>query len=369
MIRILQVTDVLMQRSGITNVLMNYYRFIDKNRVQFDFYVNSAEENLVEEIKQMGGSVYFFPKLNMGNAGTVSKDIEIFISGSMNKYVAIHSHFYQMDFIIFKIAKKYGINHRIVHSHATAFALNNVMKSVRNRVLFTLGMPHTTDYFACGKEAGVFMFGKRRTETSKYYMLRNAIDASKFRYNEEIRKEIRREYGWENSYLIGIAARVSVRKNQIYLVELMPELLRKQPNAKLIIMGDGEELGTLKEKVKRLFLEGKVIFLGTVSNVADFLQALDCFALPSYFEGLPLSVVEAETSGLKCVVSNFVTKEVVVDGLCKHVALENRSAWIDALIEDKEYNRVDKYDRIVEWGYSLEVEAERLAKKYESMVM
>ncbi len=368
MIRILQVTDALKQRYGITNVIMNYYRNINRENVQFDFLVNYAEDDLEKEIKDLGGYVYYFEELSLSNFFKCKQQVDSFFKENGFKYTAVHSHFLQLDFIVLKSAKKYGIKHRISHAHATKFSAYR-LRAFRNKLMFSLGVKYVTDYFACGMDAGQSIFGSSIIQSDSFYVLKNAILIDKFIFNEKMRCEVRKLNRWDSdSCVVGVVGSLSDRKNQAFIIQLMPELLRKNNNVRLVLLGDGEIKDELKQLAESLGVYDKITFKGTVRNVYDYLQSIDCFVLPSKLEGLPLSVVEAETASLKCVVSDVVTREVNINNLCAFCNLNEKDKWIKSILDSFDNQRRDMRDIIVNEGYSLKEAADLLTKKYESMV-
>lgn len=370
MIKILQVTDKISQRRGISIVIMNYYRTIDRTIVQFDFLVNEIEDDLKREIEKLGGKIFIFPQLSLHHINGFVKYMNDFFTNHGSDYVAVHSHFCQANYWVFKYARRNGIVNRISHSHATKFSAGGWVKNTRNALMNQMGMGLTTHYFACSIGAGVNMFGRKRLQSSKFHLIYNAINAEKFRFNSRIRKQIREDlHISEETYLLGIVASLSNRKNQRFIIELMPRLLKYNSNIKLLLLGDGDIKDELKQLVNRLSVKDNVIFKGTVSNVYDFLQGIDCFLLPSRLEGLPLSVVEAEAAGLHCVLSDAITREMNIENLCLYCSLEEPQDWIDAILNNIGTERCDTIDYINKYHYNLNLEADNLCSLYKSMLL
>lgn len=368
MIRILQVTDKICQRWGVATVIMNYYRNIDTSCLQFDFLVNEIDEDLRNEIEQKGGNVYFFPRFSILGIKQMTLVFDDFFKKKQNVYKAVHSHFYQINYWLFKSAEKYGIENRISHSHATKFSAGGWLKNTRNAIMNNMGLPFTTHYFACGYEAGLNMFGKQRMLSPNYSLIYNAINAEKFRFNPDVRALVRRSLNIEDgTYFLGIAASLSDRKNQSYIITIMPELLEVNKNIKLLLLGDGEIRSSLESLSKQLGVKDHIIFQGTVNNVCDYLQAIDCFLLPSKLEGLPLSVVEAEAAGLHCVLSDVITKEMNINNMCTYCALGDNKHWVESILKYKDCERVDTMALINNHHYNLQIEAGNLTSLYYSM--
>ena len=369
MIRIVHVTESLKQRYGVTSVIMSYYRAINKERVQFDFLVNEAEPQIIDEIQNLGGCVYFFPTLGLTNICSVRNDLRSFFEKHHAEYTAVHSAFTQLEFLIFSEAKRVGILHRISHSHATTYTVGGWVKTLRNWLMHTIGKPYVTDYFSCGDEAGLFLFGPQKIRSPYYYKMRNAIRLDRFPYDVSIRDIIRKQYSWENDYIIGCVGSLSSRKNQIYLVNLLVYIIKRIPNAKLAFVGDGPARNELEKTISKLSISNRCCLLGTSDRVPELLCAFDCFALPSFMEGLPISVVEAQATGLPCILSDNITKEVAITNLCSYCAIGDDKSWVDAFVSAMSIERRDHHDEVREKGYDIMIEAQRLADKYEAMAI
>ncbi|WP_276863704.1 glycosyltransferase [Anaerococcus tetradius] len=364
--KILYVLDSLKQRSGVTAVAMNYFRNIDKNRVHIDFLVlEDSEDNIVQEITNLGSAVYFMPKLGLFNVSKVAKFYNDFFK-EHDDYKIIHSHFNQIDFMVFHYAKKYGAKHCISHSHNTKYS-DNKLKSVRNRMM-CLPIRYIADtWAACGIKAGQFLYGKDFLKSKRHLIINNAINIDKFTYNLEIRNKKRSELGLENKFIIGNVGRLRLQKNQSYLLSLFSEFLKEKKYNEmfhLLLVGDGELKNSLKKLSCELNISDFVTFLGTRSDVNELLQAMDVFVLPSLYEGLPVIGIEAQASGLPCLFSNNVTDEV---SLCNSKFLplsDDFSPWINEITESNRTKRYDTRNVIIEKGFSIKDEANKLTDFY-----
>lgn len=364
--KVLYVLDSLKQRSGVTAVAMNYFRNIDKDKVHIDFLVlEDSEESIIQEIRNLGSEVYFMPKLGLFNVSRISKFYNDFFK-KHNDYKIIHSHFNQIDFMVFHYAKKYGAKHCISHSHNTKYS-DNKLKSIRNWMM-CLPLRHIADtWAACGIEAGQFLYGKDFLESKRHLIINNAINIDKFTYNLEIRNEKRSELGLDDKFIIGNVGRLRLQKNQSYLLRLFSELLKDKNHVEkyhLLLIGDGELKQSLKKLSDELNISEFVTFLGTRSDVNELLQAMDIFVLPSLYEGLPVIGIEAQASGLSCLFSNNVTDEV---SLCNSKFLplsDDFSPWIDEITKSKRTERYDTRNIIIEKGFSIKDEANKLTDFY-----
>lgn len=228
-------------------------------------------------------------------------------------------------------------------------------------------MEYATDVCACSKEAADWLYSEQ-IPREKIQLLPNAVDVKRFRYDRKVRNDLRRELGIEDRVVLGNVGRYSFTKNQEFLVKCFQEAYESNPKLYLIMIGQGENISYIRELVERLGMREHIKCYGWLENVPDFLQAMDVFCLPSKFEGLPISVVEAQASGLRCLVSDAVTKETDLTGLVKFLPLENEK-WVEAMeearVEEDRSFMDEAFDRA---GYSMEASCGRLIQLYEGCV-
>ena len=364
---LLYVLDTMKQRSGVTAVVMNYYRNIDRSDVTIDFLIyEDSEKEIVEEIESRGGKVYFMPKLTGKNIYKYIRYLNEFFD-LHREYTIIHSHFNQIDSIIFPIAKKYGKRCCISHSHNTKYS-EYPIRAFRNAIM-CLPLKWEADVWAaCGIKAGEFLYGKHFMKSSKHLVVNNAIDIDRFRYDINIRTKKRRELKIENDFVIGTVGSLKPQKNQSFLLDVFSGILNCKTDfsIKLLIVGDGELRNELEEKAAKLNIADNVIFLGTRSDVAELMQAFDVFVLPSLYEGLPVVGVEAQAAGLPCVFSSSITKEVKVCN-SKYLSLNrNATEWAKIILSYKDFDRQDCSLMIINSGFSIKDEALRITDFYKS---
>lgn len=337
MIRILQVvTD--MRPGGLETMLMNYYRHVDKSIIQFDFLVHRTKRGTFDdEIESMGGKIYRLPKLN-----PFSKHYKQALGNFFDEhpeYQIIHVHQDCLSSVILKVAKKHGIKVRIAHSHSSS--QNKDLKYPIKLFYKHLIPIYATDLFACSNEAGKWMFNG-----APFTVLNNAIDAKKYIYDEDKRNQMRTKLGIEPSEVVlGHVGRFSPPKNHDYLIDIFYEF-QKTHHAKLLLVGDGKSREKIAEKVKNLEIEDKVIFTGIRSDVEDLMQAMDVFVFPSIYEGLPLTIIEAQASGLPCLISDKVPIECKKTQLVHQLELSKKpSVWsntVELLAKNSRYNTYDE---------------------------
>lgn len=299
-IRILQCVSN-MDRAGIETMLMNFYRNIDREKVQFDFLCNKSKSgDYDEEIKKLGGNIYISPGLNPFKWFKYQRFMKTLFKNHP-EYKIIHCQNEAMGFPALYAAKKNGIPVRIAHSHNTIirYDFKWLIKIIYKKLLKFVA----TDFVACGIDAGKYLFG---TEVK---IIHNAIDSDKFKYSEIKRNELRNKYNLDGKFVIGHVGRFEPQKNHSFLIDVFLEYSKINKNAVLVLVGTGSLIVQIEKKVIDNNLEDKVIFMGNIDNVNEIYNIMDIFVLPSFHEGLPVVGIEAQYSGLKCLFSNKITKE------------------------------------------------------------
>lgn len=336
-IRVLQVLGGL-NRGGAETMVMNLYRNIDRNKIQFDFIKHTESKCAYDdEIKELGGRIYSIPKYKVYNHFQYKKAWNNFLK-KHPEYKIIHGHVRSTATIYLKIAKKYGL-YAIAHSHSTSSG-KGIKAIIKNMLQFRIR--YITDYFmGCSKEANEWLYGKKIANSEKCIILHNAIDVEKYTYNEDIRNKLRKELNIkEDEMVVGNIGRFSYMKNHKFLIDIF-EKLCKTENCKLLLVGDGELKNDIQNIVKNKHLENKVIFTGVRSDVNEILQAMDIFVMPSIFEGLPVTLIEAQASGVPSLIANTITKEVDITPLIYRENLKNEPLIWTNKIKDilKNFNR------------------------------
>lgn len=363
MIRVLQVIGGL-NRGGAETMIMNLYRAVDKTRVQFDFILNTDKpQSYTDEVLAMGGKIYVLPKFNGKNYFSLKKAWNKFFLDHP-EYKILHSHVRSYASLYIPIAKKHGLK-TIVHSHSTSNGkgLASAVKKLMQRPL-----RKKADYlFACSEIAGEWLFGKRAVRGPKYKLIPNAVDTARYAYDESARAEKRAELSLDGKVVYGHVGRLHEAKNHLFLLEVFDKIRKKQPDAALLIVGDGTEREKIENKIRELSLEDSVIMTGSRPDVHKLVQAMDCFLFPSLWEGLPVTVVEAQASGLPCLVSDRVTSEVELSELVKYLPIDRGAdLWCEAAVAcDKE--RRDVKDKIVLAGYDIATSAKEITEFYEEI--
>ena len=308
---------------------MNVYNNIDREKVQFDFVVTPEEKkDLYEQVEQMGGRIFVCPKYTGKNHFAYCRWWNDFFA-EHPEYHVIHGHVRSTASIYLKIAQKYGLV-TIAHSHSTSNG-SGVSAIVKN--IMQLPIRHTADYlFACSDKAGKWLYGEKATKQPNYRMIPNGVDLKRFAFHEEKRRQMRNQLKiTEDTFVVGHIGRITVPKNHQFLVELFAAYHKENPKSTLLLVGDGELFEAVQQQCTQLGIREAVIMVGSKTNTEDYYQAMDIFVFPSLWEGLPVSVVEAQANGLICLLSDVITCDVDLTDQVKYLSLNEKSRWINEI--------------------------------------
>ncbi len=360
-IRILHVLGRL-DRGGAETMVINLYRNINRNKVQFDFIVHTEDKcDYDEEIKSLGGKIYNIPRYR-GNNHIQYKNAWSRFFEEHKEYKIIHGHVRSTASIYLRIAKKYE-RITIAHSHNTSSGkgLSAVVKNI-----LQCPIRYIADYlFACSGIAGEWLYGAKACKKDNFYILNNAIDTQKFIYNESKRTKKRKEFQIEDKFVIGHVGRFHTQKNHYFLIDIFKEIHDRDDNAVLMLVGDGELQHPIEKKVKNLGLDNNVIFAGVRSDIPELLQAMDIFVFPSLYEGLPVTVIEAQAAGLQCIISDTITNEVcITPNVCPISINKTNKLWADTIISKGKVQRTNTKDYIEKNGYDIFNTVEKLTIFY-----
>ena len=350
-----------MNRGGIETFLMNIYRNIDTENIQFDFIVRKQEMGEYDnEIKQKGGKIYFIPARRNHLKGYM-KLWETFYQ-EHPEYDVIHYHVSSLaDITPLIAAKKCNRKTIIIHAHSSSqkLLLNKILHSInKNRI-----QKYITLVCSCSDKATNYMYNKRIMKN--VIEIKNGIETEKFIYSEEKREKIRKELQISDKFVIGHVGRFSYPKNHNFLIEVFKQICEYREDAVLLLVGTGSLQKEIEQKVKEYNLEEKVFFLGSRSNVNELLMAMDIFLFPSFYEGMPVSLIEAQVSGMKCIVSDTITNTVNVTGLICFMSLEDTAEqWAKKIIQESNYERENQYDNIINSGYDIKDTVKKLEEVY-----
>ena len=336
---------------------------MNKTDMIYDLLAPNVEvDSLADEFRSYGGEVYLVPR-SIKKAGQYVNKVKNIIQ--KNNYDVVHIHGNSHTVVLELLAAKLAdCKVRIVHAHSTKcndLKLHNVMTKPFNMLC--------THRIACGKDAGRFMFGK-----NTFTIINNGIDLYEFSYNEEARIRIREEHNLSGKKVIGHMGLFSENKNQTFLVDVLAEIKKVDPDYVLLLVGDGETKEAVAEKAKELGLSDSVIFAGFTDDPSGYFSAFDIFTLPSFFEGLPLVLVEAQAEGLCSVVSSSVTTESDKTGNVSFLPLEKGAkVWADEILKridskDRKENSESATKALTDKGYSVNNEAEKLLEFYKNAI-
>ena len=319
MVRVLHYIGSL-QIGGSQALVMEWYRKIDRTKMQFDFVTFPEErKGSYDEVERMGGRVFVCPRYSGFNHFEFVKWWSDFLE-EHPEYRIVHGHIYSCASIYMPVVKKHG-RIAIAHSHSTSngkgFA--SVVKAV-----LQLPIRHIANYmFSCSDLAGIWLYGKKAVKKPNYRMIPNCVDCRRFAFSEEIREDVRKELGiGEKAFVVGHVGRFHESKNHEFLVRVFVEILKQRPDAMLLLVGDGDLLEPTKTLCGELGITDHVIFTGAQLEPDRYYQAMDLFLFPSVWEGLPVSVVEAQANGLPCLLSDTITKDVWLTDLVTYETLE-----------------------------------------------
>lgn len=328
----------IMNRGGLETMLMNHYRNIDRQQIQFDFMSHRYEPGAYDdEIEALGGKIYRMPPIHpknfFGENGYFKKLDKFF--KSHKEYKIVHSHLESLSSFVLRYAKKNGVPVRIAHSHNTDLANKGVRKIFKIYSQAILDK-ECTDFFACSEDAGKFLFRKAILHGRDFVIMKNAIETDKFKFDNIVRKKIRQQFNLEGKFVVGHVGRFSEQKNHDFLIDIFFEIQRAKPNSVLLLIGDGHLTERIKNKTEQLRINNKIIFTGTIANVNEMLMAMDVFLLPSLYEGLSIVCIEAQAAGLPVIASSNVPKEAMLTNLMTRIGLQKEAAfWAEKVLSYK----------------------------------
>lgn len=364
MIKVLQVCPGL-NRGGLETFVMNVYRNIDRRIVQFDFLTNLDSGDYFEEIKELGGNIYYVPGRNKGYKKYL-RNLNDFFRLHRNEYRAVHYHESSLTSLeVLYFAKKSGIPTRIMHSHNSSI-MGNKLHYITHYVGKLCIGNLATHYFGCSDKALDWMYGGSGVR-HKAVLINNGIDTGKFAFNAETRNKVRKTLNLREEHLVvGHIGRFSRVKNHSFLLMIFKELKAIHPNAKLLLVGNGELLSEVQHQANALDITEDVIHLGVRSDIPDLLQAMDVFVMPSLYEGLPVVMVETQTAGLPIICSDTISTMSYLTEHVYPISLEvSPREWAKCIADATTgYERIDCSAIISARGFDIGVIAGKLTKTY-----
>ncbi len=358
-IKILMVMGALDYCNGVSSYAMNYYRHFNREDFAIDFAVHyDYHSDYVDEIVANGNKVIFMGDYSLRSLLTLKGRIrKLLKSGG---YDIIHCHITNLSYFYFSEAKKQNINVRILHSHATQNS-DNKIKNFRNGFLKKIGLKYTTDFFACSNLAGKYLFGTR-----EFKVIRNAIDYRKFFYSEESNSKLRDAYGINaGTVVLGFIGRFTNQKNIPFLIDIATELKNRRFDFKLFLIGDGKEQPKIIDSINSNGLNGNVVLVKSNTQIAQYYSLFDIMLLPSFFEGLPVTGIEAQVASCRCLFSDRITEETVFTDNCRFLPIESVDGWIEEIVN---FERKDRSSALIPDDFNIETESSKLESLYNKLI-
>lgn len=362
---------------GAESRIMDLYRQIDRDLIQFDFLVHSDEkprkpQYFDEEIKKLGGNIYVLPKMKLYNYWSYRQAVKDFFR-THHEFAAVHGHMTSTAAIYLPVAKQYGIPRTI--AHARSAGVDKGMKGLATRILRRRLADKAEECFACSKEAAISVFGQKAYDAGRVTIFPNAINPDRFAFRQEVRQSVRGKLNLGEDFVVGHVGRFHYSKNHEYLIRVFAafkEKYEKQSGkrAVLLLLGEGTLMEQAKEQCRTLGIEKEVIFAGNCGNVEEYYNAMDLFCFPSRFEGLPGTVVEAQANGLPCIVSDRITAEVGVTELVSYESIDKSPEDWAALLMEKAVHvgeRRSHIEEIADAGFDVRRQAEKLQAYYSEL--
>ena len=354
---------------GVESVIMNYYRHIDRSKIQFDFLCNSYEKVAYEEeLLALGGRTFHFPARSRDFL-KYKRELDVFFRKHASEYSAIWVNICSLANIDYLIeAKKYGIPKRIIHSHNSQ-NMDGKLRGLLHEHNKKRIAQYATDFWACSEDAARWFYEEKLLPEVE--IIHNAIDVDRVRFDGAARRKIREQLGWENEYIIGNIGRLHFQKNQAFILDIFRGVLKEKSDARLVLVGQGEDEQMLKDKIRTYGLEEQVRMVGVQSDIPAWLSAFDLFLFPSRFEGMPLALMEAEANGLPVLLSKDVIPETVkINQNVVFQSLESgSSAWKKQLLNMAEYEKREEPEKIKENFVQAGYEIGHEVKRFEMLMM
>lgn len=366
--KILHMTPPIVN-NGVYKYIFSNLNYIDKSRYEFAFLTQAnAELKNTNEYKKYGFKIHNFTTTQRENTERFRQEIEDILSSGYD-VLQLHTSFWR-GFLIEEVAMEMGMPRVIVHSHSSAIDIANSEKRTQMyeehmRLKSQFNMSYATDFWACSHLAADWLYGDK-IPVDKIKIMRNAIDTKRFVYNEDVREMYRKMFGVEGKFVIGNTCRFEYQKNHEFLIRVFAQIHKKYSDTVLLLVGGGQKLSAIKKMVKEYGIERDVRFLGWRDDVENIYQAIDLFCLPSLFEGLPIVLVEAQSTGLPCIVSSTITTEAKVTDNVKYVDLVVEK-WVDSIEKFMDgFQRKDNTLDIIKAGFDIKDQVKLIEMEYES---
>lgn len=364
MIRVLQIIASLEGSGGVQKRLLDNYMNMNRNEVVFDFIVHGHDSGeLIPIAENMGSKVFIVTPKKESLCRNLLEIADVMKCGH---YDIVQCHMEQASAFIIPIAIKYGIKVRIVHTHL-AYIPASPLKTVANRIMASVINCTATDFWACSRDAGKWLFFKDRKDLR---VIPNAIDVDKFKFDPEKRTQMREKMhiGCDECALVNVG-RLTAQKNHSFMFRLVKELKKRKFNFKLFLIGDGELKEELRAESKMMEIDDKIVFLGTRNDVGDILQAMDVMIHPALFEGLGNVLIESQAAGLPVIASaTGIPKETCITDIIQYVSTDDVTEWIAQILRWSKIQRTDKSDEVIKANFDVKEQGKNLQLIYEELL-
>ena len=341
-IRVLQVFAAL-DSGGVSNFVMNLYRGINTDQIQFDFAMTAGEKSLFDdEVLARGGRIFYFDPSNDITANLRQ------ILREKGPFQVVHSHVFFYSGLVLAEARKAKVPVRIAHAHnAHTGEARSLPRIAYERGMQLMIRANATHLLGCSEKACRYVFGDKIMKDPRAAVMPDGIDCDRFAFDPKLREQVRKEYGLNGKFVVGHVGHFNPAKNHEKILSVFAEVCRLRDDAALLLVGDGELEQDVRNRVEELGLTDKVVFAGAHRDVERFYQAMDVFLFPSRYEGFGMAMIEAQASGLSCVASDVVPEETNADGRAVYLSLtDSDSLWAEKLISIEQSNR-NMYHKVV----------------------
>jgi glycosyltransferase involved in cell wall biosynthesis len=347
------------REGGIINFVFNYFKHIDKNRFQFDFF-SYGPGFFDEELKKMGANIYYMPSVK----NIISCKSFLKKAFKENKYDIVHSQITSLSFVPLMVAKRAGIKTRICHAHSSTNE-QDPLAFIKN-LFKKFSIYYATDLWGCSQLAIDWMYsGTSREKT----LILNAIDLERFKSSESKKKLGKKTLKLEDKFVVGSFGRFVYQKNPKFNILAFNEFQKLVDNAVLMLVGQGKLLQECKNLAEELGISNKILFLPEIKDVPTYYNALDVFWLPSIFEGLPLVLLEAQAAGIKCFDSEFITKEANITNEITYLRIDNPENWAkQTLAFYKSQYSYNGSEILAKNGFDIVLATKTLENHYERLI-
>jgi glycosyltransferase involved in cell wall biosynthesis len=357
------------KQGGIESFLLNYCFHMDPARFSFDFLCNTKTVAYEQELIDHGCKVYRIA-MRSQNRKQYQKELRAFFDAHGKEYDIIWVNVCSLANIDYlKEAKRVGIPVRIIHSHNSA-NMDSKLRGMLHKLNKTQIEKYATYYFSCSKEASDWFYTQKIQSSGRYYLINNAIDVSKYAYDPQIALAKRKELGLEDNFVVGNIGRFHFQKNQLFLLDIFEEIKKRKENAKLLLVGDGEDRDKIEEAIAKKNLQDSVMLLSFRKDVPALLMAMDVFVFPSLFEGLSLALLEAQASGLPVFASkDVISKDSSMSDSFYWISLEKPAEeWAEQIVQKSSESSHMGICKLEQFGYDIQKEAKKLEELFEGFL-